>query len=164
MLYFKNLMIKLVRMHLILALTLCITFVSCGSDSKKYSNTNNFEQTSAQEVSNDSDKELSIDSPSQPTQDFKPGEMAYLTDNCVGIVDKDDWGQVMDFVKADDMTGIQNLVIAGKATTFAAGKQVKIIKIGFEFVQVRDVDASELLVWVPTNMLTHEDVYGIYTN
>lgn len=90
--------------------------------------------------------------------------MAYLTDNCVGVVDKDDWGQVMDFVKADDMTGIQNLVIAGKATTFAAGKQVKIIKIGFEFVQVRDIDASELLVWVPINMLTHEDVYGSYTN
>lgn len=98
------------------------------------------------------------------TETFVAGEFAYLTDNCIGVVDTDDMSIIMDFLRANDMTGIQQMVAVGKATTFAAGKQVKVIKIGFEYIQVRDVDASEMLVWIPKNMLTHEDVYGIYTS
>lgn len=94
---------------------------------------------------------------------FEVGELGYLTDNCIGVVDTDDMDQVMTFLKADDMIGIRNLVSSGKATTFAAGKQVKVIEIGFEYIQVRDINASEMLVWVPKNMLTRKDLYGIYT-
>lgn len=107
-----------------------LSFVSCDS-----TNTNN--------------KSSSV------TETFEAGEFAYLTDNCIGVVDTDDMSIIMDFLRANDMTGIQQMV--------AAGKQVKVIKIGFEYIQVRDVDASEMLVWLPKNMLTHEDVYGIYT-
>ena len=97
-------------------------------------------------------------------ENFVVGELVYLTDNCIGVVDTDDMSSVMDFLRANDMIGIQQMVAAKKATIFAAGKQVKVIKIGFEYIQVRDVDATEMLVWIPKNMLTHEDVYGIYTS
>lgn len=95
-------------------------------------------------------------------ESFKVGENAYFKDNCVGVADKGDWDEVLKYVKADDMIGISKLVSEGKAITFAAGKQVKVIETGFEFTQIRDLFASEALVYVPTNMLTHEDIYGVY--
>lgn len=106
-------------------------------------------------------EEKEVNETNVSTETFNVGEFAYLIDNCVGVVDTDDWSTVLAFVKANDMRGIQDLVVQGKAVTFAGGKQVKVIENGFEFVQVRDVGATESLVWVPRNMLTHEDVWGV---
>lgn len=115
--------------------------------------------------STDSDKqpdENVMDSTSQKTEKFEVGEFCYLTDNCFGFVDFDDLGKVIDILKADDKTGMMEMVASKKATTLAAGKRVKIVKIKCDYIQVRDVDASELLIWVPSSMLTHEDIYDMY--
>ncbi len=93
---------------------------------------------------------------------FTVGDYAFFKDNCVGVVDKDDWDDVLKLVKADDMSSLSILVATGKATTFAAGKQIKVIKTGYDLTQIKDIFASDLLYFVPTNMLTHEDVYGIF--
>ena len=100
--------------------------------------------------------------PTKETEKFKPGEIGYLTDNCIGVVNYDDMTKVMEFLNADDMTGIKQMVAAGQATTFASGKRVKVIKSKWGNLQVRDIDATERLVWIPKGMLTHEDVWGIY--
>ncbi len=98
----------------------------------------------------------------QEAEEFEVGDFCYLTDNCFGFVDYDDLRNVMDIIKADDKRGMQEMIVNKKATTLASGKRVKIIKIRTDFIQVIDVDASELQVWVPSSMLTHEDVYGLY--
>lgn len=113
---------------------------------------------------NDSSSETETVEESTTAEKFVAGELGYLTDNCIGVVDTDDMSTIMKFLKANDMMGVQQMVASGKATTFAAGKQVKVIKVGFEYIQVRDTGASEMLVWVPKNMLTHEDIYGVYTS
>lgn len=131
----------------ILALTMGIS-ISC--DSSKFQN----DTTSKEETVEQNKK----------SEKFVAGELGYLTDNCIGVVDKEDMSDVMKFLKANDMTGIQQMVAAGKATTFAAGKQVKVIDVGFDYIQVRDVNSTEMLVWIPKNMLTHEDIWGVYTS
>ena len=130
---------------IILAVIVLSLFVPDLSDSDKKSNEN-------------------VTDSSQKTETFEVGEFGYLTDYCFGFVNYDDLGKVMDIVKADDKRDMQEMVASKKATILAPGKQVKIIKIKIDIAQVRDVDASELLVWVPLSMLTHEDIYGLYEN
>ncbi len=93
---------------------------------------------------------------------YKPGDIVYITDDCYGVVDKDDWDELMKFINAKDKIGVMNFIAAGKGTVFAAGKRVKVIKNSFSLTQIRDIDASENLFWIPNEMLTDKDIYGIY--
>lgn len=142
------------KTSLVIAIIVSLFLISrCNSSSSNEEKTPATTSETTSETTSDSVKE---------TETFKPGEFGYLTDKCIGVVDLGDMGKVMDFLKADDKTGLMQMGAAGKITSFASGKRVKVVKVKFEHIQVRDIDGTERLVWIPKGMLTHEDVWGIY--